>query len=443
MEAGSRVCGQRYCALAAAFGLGMIFGAGATVWPARLFAVATVILAISVAAIILLRRLAERSDDALLAGDFSYRAFFDAAVEGIFRTTPGGHYLDANPALARIYGYETPEALKAGLTDISNQLYVDPQRRAEFKVLMDEHDEVIDFVSAIRRRDGSTIWIKENARAVRDWSGRLVCYQGTVEDVTVKFAAESAIKKGLKRAEEANRTKNSFLAMMSHELKTPLNAIIGFSQIIEEEMLGPIGNKSYKGYISDIHASGKKLLAIINDVLDVARLEGAAVTLSRDQFCPHEIAAMALERSRSLTGDLREVILDIEGALPRLNVDQDRLAQVLSNLLSNALKFTPPSGEVRLEARQTGEGGIAFAVRDSGIGMSEAIIAMVLQPFRQADASLARRFEGAGLGLPIAHALVQLHGGTLVIASHEGRGTTATVELPPDCVCREESRAVA
>jgi signal transduction histidine kinase len=219
---------------------------------------------------------------------------------------------------------------------------------------MAEHDEVSGFVSEIRQRDGTTIWISENARAIRDWKGQIVCYQGTVEDVTARFAAERAIKKGLKRAEQANRTKNAFLAMMSHELKTPLNAIIGFSEMVGTEMLGPIGNKAYLGYINDIHASGNKLLAIINDVLDVARFEGNAITLNRCECCAQEIADLALKRARAHSGDSREVVFDIPDRLPTLNVDKLRLAQVLANLLANALKFTPSPGVVTLRAWASG-----------------------------------------------------------------------------------------
>jgi PAS domain S-box len=425
------------------FALGVVFGLAGQVMSAREIATGAVILFGITVTVILLRRLAERSDVQILTGDFSYRGFFESAIEGIFRTTPDGHYLDVNPALARIYGYTSPGEMKAALTNIGAQLYVDPSRRDEFKKIMDAHDEVTHFVSEIRRRDGAIIWISENARAVRDWRGDIVCYQGTVEDVTQKFAAERAIKKGLKRAEQANRTKNAFLAMMSHELKTPLNAIIGFSEMIGTEMLGPIGNKAYLGYVQDITASGNKLLAIINDVLDVARLEGNAITLNRCECCADEIADAALMRARAQTGDRRDVELDIPASLPTLNVDKTRLAQVLSNLLANALKFTPSPGTVQLRARRTDAGAVHFTVSDSGIGMSEETITLVLQPFQQGDATLARRFEGAGLGLPIAHALAKLHGGTLAIASAEGRGTTVTVELPETCVWHEEPETKA
>lgn len=420
-------------------------GVGACVLQARESVAAGLILLAVAAVVLVLRRLAARTDEALLTAEFGYREFFDNAIEGIFRTTPQGHYLDVNPALARIYGYDSPEALMIGLTDISSQLYVDPRRRAEFKAIMGKHDLVADFVSEIRRRDGATIWIKENARALRDWSGKLICYQGTVEDVTAKFEAERAIKRGLKRAEEANATKNAFLAMMSHELKTPLNAILGFSDMVRQEMLGPIGIPAYRGYMDDIYNSGVRLLAIINDVLDVARLEGAAITLNLKRSCPHDLAETALRRARHLTGKTQEVIIAIDDSVPALNVDHNRLAQVLANLLSNALKFTPEGGEVKLQALLTAEGAVHFVVSDTGIGMSDDTIALVLQPFRQADASLARRFEGAGLGLPIAHALTELHGGRLAIASAVDRGTSVTVELPPSCVWSDEAedRALA
>jgi PAS domain S-box-containing protein len=421
-------------ALWAFFVLGLAFGVAGHVMKAREIATGAVILLFLIVLVILLRRLAERSDKTLLTGDFSYRGFFESAIEGIFRTSADGRYLDVNPALARIYGYATPDNLKAAFTDIAEQLYVDPHRRDAFKKLMDEHDEVSHFVSEIRRADGTTIWISENARAIRDWRGQIVCYQGTVEDVTQKFAAERAIKKGLKRAEQANRTKNAFLAMMSHELKTPLNAIIGFSEMISGEMLGPIGNRAYLDYVNDIHASGNKLLAIINDVLDVARLEGDAITLNRSECSAAEIAETALKRARAQTGDTREVAFDIAPGLPTLDVDKLRLAQVLANLIANALKFTSPPGQVSLKAWRTDGGTVNFAVSDTGIGMSPEVIAMVLQPFQQADASLARRFEGAGLGLPIAHALTKLHGGNLAIVSAEGRGTTVTVDLPESCL---------
>ncbi|MEJ0025486.1 MAG: PAS domain-containing sensor histidine kinase [Rhizomicrobium sp.] len=414
-----------------ALGLGAVLAAAAAQAPAGEAIAGVVIFALLGGAVFFLTRLAERSDERLLTAESSYRAFFEHALEGIFRTTPDGRYIDANPALARIYGYGSVTALKAGLTNIADQLYVDPGRRAQFQALMQANDQVSAFESEIRRRDGATIWISENARAVRDWTGRIVCYEGTVEDVTARYAAQRALRKALAEAEEASRAKSAFLAAMSHELKTPLNAVLGFSEIIRDEILGPIQPQRYRAYASDIHASGTRLLAIISDVLDVARLSGGAITLNARPCSVAVLADEAVAMARIATEDRREIAIDVAAGLPQVDVDPQRLRQSLANLLSNALKFTPEGGRIALRAWLDAGGGICFSVRDTGIGMDRGKIAAALEPFRQLDGSLARRFEGAGLGLAITKSLVELHGGTLAIESAVGAGTTVTIALPP------------
>jgi PAS domain S-box-containing protein len=423
-----------------ALGAGWVLASALPRMPPGEAAAAIVIFASIGIALFVLSRLAERSDDRLLTAEASYRAFFEHAIEGIFRTTPDGHYIDANPALARIYGYDSPAGLRAGLTNIADQLYVDPARRGEFQALMAANDQVSAFESEIRRRDGATIWISENARAVRDWTGRVICYEGTVEDVTARYTAQRALRKALAEAEEASRAKSAFLAAMSHELKTPLNAVLGFSEIIKDEMLGPIQPPRYRAYASDIHASGTRLLAIISDVLDVARLSGGAITLNTRPYPVAALAEEAVTMARIATKDHRDVALEIASGMPQVDADPQRLRQSLVNLLSNALKFTPESGHVALAAWQDADGGISFAIKDTGIGMAPEKIAAALEPFRQLDGSLARRFEGAGLGLAIAKSLVELHGGTLAIESAVGAGTTVTIALPP---VRTHKRALA
>src|SRR5215469_10253393 len=189
----------------AMFAAGMVVGLGLVAHLGGQFIAGLIILALLCAIVALLQRVAENTRMRTTAGEVSYRAFFDHAVEGIFRTTPEGHYLAVNQALADIYGYLTPESLITGLTDISAQLYVDPGRRNEFRALMQANDVVTNFVSEIRHRSGRRIWISENARAVRDWSGTLVCYEGTVEDVTEKFEQERTLRAALRQAEIANK----------------------------------------------------------------------------------------------------------------------------------------------------------------------------------------------------------------------------------------------
>ena len=351
-------------------------------------------------------------------------------MEGIFRTTLEGRYLSWNQALACIYGYRTPEELIINLTDIGGQLYIDPERRAEFHALMQANDVVTNFVSEIYHRSGRRIWISENARAVRDWSGSLLCYEGTVEDVTEKIEQDNALRTALSQAEVANKMKVAFLAAMSHELKTPLNAVLGFSEIIRDEIFGPIGKTAYREYASDIHKSGTHLLSVINDVLDVSRLEGGLLVIEARPTNVMDIAEQALLLARTLIEDKREISIDCAYDLLTLHVDPRRLGQALGNLLANALKFTPPPGTVRLIVRLKDDHSVSLLVEDTGIGMAQETISTALEPFRQLDGSLTRRFEGAGLGLSIAKALAELHGGGLRIQSAVGAGTTVTISIP-------------
>jgi len=412
----------------AVFAAGLVVGLGMVAHLGGQLIAGLIILAMLSFALSLLQRVAENTRKRVTAGEASYRAFFDHAVEGIFRTTPEGHYLAVNQALADIYGYGTPEALITGLTDIGVQLYVEQKRRDEFRMLMQSNDVVTHFVSEIYHRSGRRIWISENARAVRDWSGALLCYEGTVEDVTEKFEQDRALRVALRQAEIANKMKAAFLAAMSHELKTPLNAVLGFSEIIRDEVLGPIGHEAYRDYAGDIHKSGTRLLSVINDVLDVSRLEGGLVTIEARSENMQDVAEAAIKLVP--THDQRRIEIAVPADIPSLQVDPRRLAQALGNLLANALKFTPEAGRICLAARLQPDGGVHLLVEDTGIGMAEETIAAALEPFRQLDGSLARRFEGAGLGLSIAKALAELHGGTLSVESAVGEGTTVTIALP-------------
>ncbi len=412
------------------FVAGMVVGLGLVSNLGGEFVAGLIILAGLSFCLSLLSRVAQNTRKRVTAGEASYRAFFDHAVDGIFRTTPEGHYLAVNQALADIYGYASPGALMTGLTDISAQLYVDIRRRDDFRALMQANDVVNNFVSEIYHRSGRRIWISENARAVRDWSGALLCYEGTVKDVTEKFEQERALRTALRQAEIANKMKAAFLAAMSHELKTPLNAVLGFSEIIRDEVLGPIDNDMYRDYAGDIHKSGTRLLSVINDVLDVSRLEGGLLTLDARPENILDVVEGAIKQARTITHDGRRIEIDVPADMPSLLVDPRRLSQAIGNILANALKFTPESGTVRFAAQIAADGTVLLSVEDTGIGMEQETIAAALEPFQQLDGSLARRFEGAGLGLSIAKALAELHGGALSVKSAVGEGTVVTIALP-------------
>jgi signal transduction histidine kinase len=239
-------------------------------------------------------------------------------------------------------------------------------------------------------------------------------------------------------AEAANHAKSQFLANMSHELRTPLNAVIGFSQVLEGQMLGPLGVPRYREYATDIRSSGEYLLSIISDILDLAKIEAKEITLERTRF---ELQATiktccTLVAKRADQGQVSIEVAPLPH-LPALLADQLRVKQVLINLLSNAVKFSPPGGRVGISAGIGADGGIAISVADNGVGMTAEEVTLALQPFRQVNASVAARNEGSGLGLPIATSLMEMHGGTLHIDSMPGRGTTVTINFPPDATVHE------
>jgi PAS domain S-box-containing protein len=367
-----------------------------------------------------------------LLDETRYHAFVDAAAEGFFRTTREGRYVIANPALARIYGYESPEHLCAELTDIGQTLYVDANRRAEFQRLIAANARVKDFVSQIRQRDGTLIWISENARTVRDEDDQFLFYEGTVEDITSQRESEEATRRALVETQEAVRAKAAFLAAMSHELKTPLNAVIGFSDLMRQELFGPVNEPRYRGYIADIHDNGRRLLGMINDILDLSRIESHLLDLDDDLVCVQEAVRVAYATIVEGKSDAAPIAFDLPAHVPFLKGDPRRLHQILAHLLSNAVKFTPPKGQITVRVYLTKGAEIAIMIRDTGIGMEPGRIAHALEPFKQLDSSLSRRFEGVGLGLPLANALVRLHGGTLTIESVPGEGTIVTICFPPE-----------
>lgn len=374
----------------------------------------------------------DRTDESSAAEtERRYRGIFDHAIWGIFQTTADGRYLTANPALARIYGYDTPEELLAALTDISRQLYVDPLRRDEFTSLMQQNGRLSGFESQVYRRDGAVIWISESCREVRNDSGALLYYEGTVEEISARKHTEQELLAAKETAEAASRAKTDFLATISHELRTPLNAIIGFAEIIRGELLGSVGVPEYRDYANDIHESGRHLLAVISDILDFVTAESGDLKMVVDDV---DLAALGRRTVRLLheQAEQRQVGLTFRPGTDEAIVrgDERRLNQILINLVGNALKFTPARGSVEVTIEEDGSDSLAIAVRDTGVGIAEDDIERVRQPFQQVDGTLARRHEGTGLGLAICDRLVRLHGGSLSLASTIGKGTTVRVVLP-------------
>jgi signal transduction histidine kinase/HAMP domain-containing protein len=275
----------------------------------------------------------------------------------------------------------------------------------------------------MRLADGR--WLRLAHSATND--GGLVII---VSDITEPKEREAALQQAKDQAEAANRAKTEFLANMSHELRTPLNAVIGLSEVISAEVLGPISQPKYKEFAGDIVSSGRHLLDIINDILDSVKLQSGKMMLHLQPTSIGSIveAAICIVREQADSAGIR-LACSIEPGVAPVNGDELRLRQVMLNLISNAIKFTPKGGLIAITAQQTG-GNVRVAVSDTGIGMAADDIPKALEPFSQVDNSLSRKYGGTGLGLPLSKLYVEGHGGTLSIESAQGHGTTVSFTLP-------------
>ena len=278
---------------------------------------------------------------------------------------------------------------------------------------------------------GAEYWLFTRKSMVKVASGERYLV-GIISDITQRKRMEKDLLAAKVKAEDANRAKSMFLANMSHELRTPLNAVIGFSEIIKNELLGAIGEPRYRDYAGDIHSSGKHLLKLINDILDMTKVEAGTYQL-REDVC--DIAkvlgeAVALVQNPAIQKELT-VRVDVPDDIPFLFADERCVRQVVVNFLSNGIKFTPKGGDVAVRAHLEPDGAIVIAVVDTGIGMAQDDIRHALSPFRQLEGSLARKYEGTGLGLSLTKAMIDLHEGTLRVDSKIGAGTTVTAHFPP------------
>ncbi|MDX1947561.1 MAG: ammonium transporter [Pirellulaceae bacterium] len=372
----------------------------------------------------------EEACSALRAAEEKYRSIFENALEGIFQTSPDGQYLSANRKLAQIYGYDSVAELTASMHSIEKQLYVDPARRNEFVRLMTERGEIAEFESQVYRRDGSIIWISENARAIRDASGKLLHYEGTVEDITHRKQTAN-LQAEVEAAVAASQAKSQFLAHMSHEIRTPLNGVIGMLQLLTDTKLDDRQSR----YVQIGRSSADNLLALINDVLDFSKIEAGKLELEAFEFDLHDLLEEVTEQfSHRAGGKGIELSCRIDPGVPRqVRGDGKRLRQVIVNLTSNALKFTE-KGEVAIRAEVVaagkGRGEVRLSVRDTGIGIPAERRDRLFTPFTQVDASTTRKYGGTGLGLAICKQIVGLMGGQIGIDSEVGRGSTFWCQLP-------------
>ncbi|HEX2552146.1 MAG TPA: PAS domain S-box protein [Microvirga sp.] len=356
-------------------------------------------------------------------------AVLDTATDGVAVIDGTGRILSLNRAAEALFGCESREVegdaitvLLAPESHIVALQYLERLRSSGAQRLLNDGREVVG-----RVRQGGLIPLFMTMGPVSDGPDARIC--AVLRDITAFKQAEGELVAAKRVAEEANAQKSDLLAKISHEIRTPLNAIIGFAEVMLEERFGPVGNERYKDYLKDVHLSGTHVISLVNDLLDLAKIEAGrmelAVTgLSLNALISASVALLQPQAARE------RIVLRTSFApnLPAVMADERSVRQIALNLLSNAVKFTDPGGQVIVSTALTDRGEVAFRVRDTGIGMSEGEIAAALEPFRQL--ATARRRGGTGLGLPLTKALVEANRGALVIRSAPNEGTLVEVQFP-------------
>jgi PAS domain S-box-containing protein len=332
----------------------------------------------------------------------------------------------------RTFGYDPTNGLGRARWEFASDADRDRDKWAGHRALLERHEPFRDFRYARNIGNQSQQTVSVSGRPIFDRSGKFVGYRGTARDVSEEVRAERLLREAKAEAEAASLAKSRFLANMSHELRTPFNAILGFSEMLERGAPGSLDHRQ-REYVGYIRQSGMHLLEIINEILDLAKIDAGTLVLDDDDRGLDVRAlvdcSVAVVCDRAAAGVLA-LRTEIELGLPRLVADEARVKQILVNLLGNAVKFTDPGGTVVVAARRAADRGLQFEVTDTGWGMTPAEIEIAIEPFGQVDAGLARRREGTGLGLPLARRLTELHGGSLSVESEKGTGTRFVVRLP-------------
>ncbi len=282
--------------------------------------------------------------------------------------------------------------------------------------------------------------MRENIRVVKDEQGNVLYFEGSMEDITKRKEADLALMEAKMQSDIANRAKTEFIANMSHELRTPLNAIIGFSEVMKNEVMGKLGQDIYKEYVTDIHESGNRLLKIINEILDISKIESGKRDLNESEFELQNVLGVCLDLFSSRAKDKALTITNEATALPRVIGEELSIKQVIGNVYSNAVQYTPSQGRITLFSNYDVDGAFRLSFTDTGIGMSEHEIEKALSPFGQLDNALDRSGSGTGLGLPLAKAVMDVHGGRIEILSEKAIGTTVTLIFPSTRVMRQNTR---
>ena len=353
-----------------------------------------------------------RAEDALKQSEARYRMLFERAPVMMHSTDREGRLVHVNGAWLDTLGYRKDGVLGRKSTEFMTERSRAYAERVALPQFL-EQGQVIDVPYTMAKKNGETVDVLLSAFSLRDADGEAIRSISVLVNVTRRRRAENALLAAKEEAETASRAKSEFLAITSHELRTPLNAIIGFADMLDGRYMGPLNDKQ-REYVSDIRNSGTTLLEFINDILDLSKIEsGKAKLYEEDVDAARAVkATVRLMKDRAATADIR-LQVDVAAGLPRIRADERMLKRTVLNLLSNAVKFTPPGGEISVTARLDADGWFRIAVADTGIGIDEVDLALVMAPFGQVESSLDRSHHCTGLGLPLVKSMVELHDGDI------------------------------
>ena len=367
--------------------------------------------------------------DAATDAEKNTRAFLDATGDSAVLVDLQGKIVVANETAAKQMGMPLDKLIGTNLFEISTTESAARRRRKIQEVVK---SKVPLFDPAMFDPRENT-WAEGSVYPVLDDRGNVIRVAFISREVTTRIEMEEAAIQARDAAEAANLSKTEFLANMSHELRTPLNAILGYAEIMSDGLYGKLDNEKYEQYVEFIAQSGRHLHALINDILDVASLETGNLTLKETECSLLEMVASVSDMLRHSAEDQDiRLINQLDNLNVKIYADQRRILQVLTNILSNAVKYTKPGGSVTLSARREEGGSLSIEISDTGIGMDKAGLEKAFTKFGQVDSDLAREQEGAGLGLPLAKDLIEAHGGELIFESVLRKGTKVQIRIPAE-----------
>lgn len=394
--------------------------------------------AVALSGILMIDRRRRESEAQLQKSENKLRDVLDVATDWFWEVDADLRFTYLSQSFRNVFSRDPSVYIGKRRSDLVTEQ--DRESVLQYEEMLRQHQPFIDFTYSLKGASGQTRHVSICGKPVFGEDGEFLGYRGSGREVSEMIEAREKLQGALIEAEKANRAKSTFLSQMSHELRTPLNAIIGFADLIGQQLRGPISQEGYIQDAKDIRDSGEHLLGLINDLLDLSRIEAGKLTLNPEVGSVSQIVDSSV---RMLRGRADEAGIGIHVGRPERDVvgtfDERAIRQVVLNLMTNAVKFTPKGGQVAVNVRSFDDGGIEVKISDTGVGIPEEEQALLFNPFERASHATNRVIEGTGLGLAISRALIEAHGGSISLQSRVGSGTTVTFTLPGTGVSESEA----